>query len=84
MSKHNIKSVVETTEEDNELKLDEEFSKELRKQTEEYNKESDLNNKCINMCADIRTYLDNTYTGDKVFTSLSVDILKQLLVEIYS
>ena len=84
MSKHNIKSVVEITEEDTQLKLDDEFTKELSKQTEEFNKKSDFDNKCINICADLRNYLDNNYIGDKVFTSLSVDNIIQLLGEIYS
>jgi hypothetical protein len=83
MSKNNTKSIVEITQEDKEVELDIEFSKELSKQTVQFNKEYDLDNKCINICADIRTYLDNSMS-DKVFTSISVDIVKQLLDEIYS
>ena len=84
MSKHNIKSVVEITEDDKEIELDLQFSKELNKESIQFNKESDFDNKCINICADIRSYLDNNYISNNVFTSLSVDIIKQFLTEIYS
>ena len=84
MSKNNIKSIVEFTKEDKEHQLDIEFNKELSKQTVLLNKESNFDNRCIDICADIRSYLDDSYIGDKVFTSLNVNVVKLLLDEIYS
>jgi hypothetical protein len=84
MSKHNIKSVVEFTVEDQALELDSEYRKELMKETEEYHKESEYNNKCINICSDIRTYLDENAISNVIFKNLSVNNIKQLLFEIYS
>ena len=83
MSKNNIKSIVEFTFEDSERELDSEFAKELSKETEEYNKEYELNNKCINICADIRSYLDHSGLSYDVFNSISVDTIKQFISENY-
>ena len=83
MSKHNIKSVVEHTEEDDEKILDEEFKKNLEKEMNEFNKSCEYDRKCINICADIRTYLDKNYCY-KICNKLDVDTIKLYLSEIYS
>tara|TARA_Y100000591_G_scaffold331341_1_gene364961 strand:- start:3867 stop:4121 length:255 start_codon:yes stop_codon:yes gene_type:complete len=84
MSKHNIKSVVEFTDEDKEIELDIEFRKQLTKEMDEIHKEDDINNKCINLCADIRSYIDDNSLTNVIFTNLSVNQIKELLNEIYS
>tara|TARA_Y100001980_G_C14333082_1_gene149774 strand:+ start:181 stop:408 length:228 start_codon:yes stop_codon:yes gene_type:complete len=75
---------VEFTEEDNELELDLKFKKELLKELDVCNKEYEYNIKCINMCAEIRSYLDEHALSNVIFKDLCVDNIKLLLSEIYS
>ena len=84
MSKNNTKSVVEITENDIELELDAEYKKEMLEDTRLFHKECDLNSKCINIIADMKSYLDRNAVSDKICVNLTVDDVKQLLSEIYS
>ena len=84
MSKNNTKSVVEITEDDIEMELDEEYKKEMLESTRLFHKECDLNIKCINIISDMKTYLDNNSVSDKICVNMCVDDIKQLLSEIYS
>ena len=84
MSKNNTKSVVEITEDDIEMELDEEYRKEMLESTQLFHKECDLNSKCINIISDMKTYLDNNAVSDKICVNMCVDDIKQLLSEIYS
>ena len=84
MSKNNIKSVVEITEEDVEIQLDKEYKNEIIKESMLFHKECDLNNKCINIHSDIKSYLNEEALSDKICVKMDVDNIKQLLSEIYS
>ena len=83
MSKHNIKSVVELDEENEQARLDLEFNKQNKKETDEFFKEYEFNSKCINICADIREYLDKNALSDRLFKNLSVIHIKQFVSENY-
>ena len=83
MSKHNIKSVVELDEENEQARLDLEFNKQNKKETDEFFKEYEFNSKCINICSDIRDYLDKNAVSDKLFKNLSVIHIKQFISENY-
>ena len=84
MSKHNIKSVVEINQSDIDIELDNEYKQDMINEIKHFDKEYDLNSKCINIMADIRTYLDGNSVSDEICTGLDVDGIKQLLFEIYS
>ena len=84
MSKNNTKSVVEITEDDIEMELDEEYRKEMLESTRLFHKECDLNSKCINIISDMKTYLDGNSVSDKICVNMTVEDVKQLLSEIYS
>lgn len=84
MSKNNTKSVVEITENDIEIELDEEYKKEMLESTRLFHKDCDLNSKCINIISDMKTYLDGNAVSDKICVNMCVDDIKQLLSEIYS
>jgi hypothetical protein len=75
---------VELTDQDFDQQLDTEYASYILEETNQFNKEYDLNNKCINICADIRDILDKSGLDDKIFINLDVDTIKQFLYETYS
>ena len=84
MSKRKITSVMDTAEQDIDTELDEEYKQDMIKGTNDFFKEYNINSKCINICADIRAYLDKNAVSDELFNNICVDDIKQLLYEIDS
>lgn len=84
MSKNKVESVIDMDDEIAEEELDNEYKQNMINDTNNFNNEYELNSKCINICADIRTYLDKNALTGYIFKNLSVDCIKQFLSEISS
>lgn len=84
MSKNKIESGIDIGNEIIEEELDNEYRENMINDTNNFNNEYELSSKCINICADIRTYLDKNALTGYIFKDLSVDCIKQFLSEISS
>ena len=65
--------------EDEELRLDKEYTESIINETEEQNKQDDYDKKCVFIFSDIQSYLDKEGLTYELFYSLSIDKIKELL-----
>tara|TARA_B100000035_G_scaffold306104_1_gene307756 strand:+ start:978 stop:1205 length:228 start_codon:yes stop_codon:yes gene_type:complete len=65
--------------EDEELRLDKEYTESIINETNEQNKQDDYDKKCVFIFSDIQSYLDKEGLTYELFYSLSIDKIKELL-----